>query len=131
MKQKEKISYLFFGGCTTLVNIIVFWVCADVLTWATIPSTTVAWVLSVIFAYVTNRIWVFESNASGRTEILREISAFFLCRGGTFLIDLAMMYTMVDLLGCPKMIIKVTANVIVILANYVLSKTVIFKATEE
>ena len=69
-KYWDVIAYLFFGVCTTLVNIIVYWLMAYPLKFPTIFSTVVAWVVSVLFAYVTNRKWVFHSSANGAKEIL-------------------------------------------------------------
>ena len=59
-KYREAILYIFFGGCTTFVNIIVYYICAHLLLLATAPSTVIAWILSVAFAYLTNRIYVFK-----------------------------------------------------------------------
>ena len=61
IKYKEQILYLFFGGCTTVVNIVVFALCSDILHMELLVSNFMAWVLAVFFAYITNKIWVFES----------------------------------------------------------------------
>ena len=94
---------------------------------ATVPATCVAWALSVLFAYVTNRRWVFESKENTRRGILREMGSFFLFRLLSGLMDVAIMYVCVDLLGWNSMIIKVLSNVLVIIVNYVASKLVIFR----
>ena len=72
-KYRDVIPYLVFGVLTTIVNIVAYWVCAHPLHLGIMVSTVIAWVLSVLFAYVTNRKWVFHSEASGAGEILREI----------------------------------------------------------
>ena len=126
-QHKDVILYLFFGGCTTLVNIVVYWVCSHVLNTGVMPATIAAWVLAVFFAYVTNRRLVFHSTASGREEVFKEIASFFSCRVGTGVVDWLMMFVLVSCLHLPDMPVKILANIIVIVLNYVLSKFVIFK----
>lgn len=126
-KYKEIILYVFFGGCTTLVNIIVYYVCAHPMSLATVPSTVIAWILSVAFAYITNRIYVFESRSKGYMTVLREIVSFVSCRLLTGLMDLAIMFVCVDLLGLSDLIIKILSNVLVIILNYIASKCLIFR----
>ena len=127
IRYKEMILYLFFGGCTTLVNIIVYYICAHLLSLATVPATVIAWILSVTFAYVTNRIYVFESRSRGLVAILREIGAFVSCRLLTGVMDLAIMYICVDLLHFNDLIIKIISNILVIVLNYIASKLLIFR----
>ena len=126
-KYKDIIAYLFFGGLTTLVNIVCYYICAHVLKMATIPSTIIAWVLAVLFAYVTNRKWVFHSKVTGKKEILNEMMSFFGCRIATGIIDLLIMFVFVDLCHFNDLIIKIIANIIVIILNYVASKLLVFK----
>ena len=125
-KYREMILYLFFGGCTTLVNIVSYYICSRI-GMGTALSTVIAWVLSVLFAYVTNRKYVFESKAFGFVPILKEIAGFFLCRLATGLLDLAIMVVFVDFLHFNDMIIKILSNIIVIILNYAASKLLIFK----
>ncbi len=126
-KYKDVIPYLFFGVGTTLVNIIVYWLCAHVIGMSVMPSTIIAWVAAVLFAYLTNRKWVFHSEAKGAKEILREITTFFGCRLATGVLDWLMMYVLVDCLRFNDVLIKIIANVVVIILNYVASKLLIFK----
>ena len=126
-KYKDVIPYLFFGVCTTLVNIVVFWVFARLLNIGVMPSTVVAWAAAVLFAYLTNRKWVFHSEATGTAEIVKEIITFFGCRLATGFLDFAMMYLLVECLHFNDLFIKTSANLLVIVLNYVASKLVIFK----
>ena len=126
-KYKEIILYVFFGGCTTLVNIIVYYVCAHPMSLATVPSTVIAWILSVAFAYITNRIYVFESRSKVYMAVLREIVSFVSCRLLTGLMDMAIMFVCVDLLGLNDLVIKILSNVLVIILNYIASKCLIFR----
>lgn len=126
-KYKDIIPYAFFGVCTTVVNILSYAIFARWLGWDVMPSTIVAWVLAVLFAYLTNRKWVFKSTAKGTNEIVREICSFFACRIATGVLDWAMMYIFVERLAFNDVFIKTLANVAVIILNYVASKFVIFK----
>ena len=130
-KYKDVIPYAVFGVLTTLVNIVSYWVFAHPLHLPVMASTIFAWVLSVLFAYLTNRKWVFHSEAVGAKAIAKEIASFFGCRVGTELIDLAAMFIFVDKLNLNDMVIKTIANIIVIIVNYVASKFVIFKHQEK
>lgn len=127
IKYKEQILYLFFGGCTTVVNIVVFALCSDLLHMELLVSNFMAWVLAVFFAYITNKIWVFESKTETLNELVKEIGSFVFARVVTLLIDMLIMYVGVEILFINKMIIKVLANIVVIVANYVFSKLFIFK----
>lgn len=126
-KYRDLIPYAVFGVLTTLVNIGVYWICAHPLSLPVMASTIIAWFLSVLFAYVTNRKWVFHSEARTLQAVRKEIISFFACRIGTELIDLFCMWMFVDQMHFNDMIIKVIANIIVILVNYVASKFVIFR----
>ena len=129
-RYKSQLLYLFFGGCTTLVNVVVYGLCAHAAGLSTTLSTVIAWVVSVLFAYLTNRTWVFESRAGAAPDILREMGYFFLCRLATGALDLAIMYVCVDRLGLPDMPVKLLSNVVVIVLNYVASKLFIFAKKE-
>ena len=127
LKYKSFILYVFFGGCTTLVNILVYAICSRKLGMGTVTSNVCAWILAVTFAYITNRIWVFESNKSTLKGVIRELTSFFSCRLLTGGLDILIMYVFVDVLAFNDMVIKVISNVVVILLNYVASKVLIFQ----
>ena len=126
-KYQDKILYLVFGALTTAVNTGVFWLCAHPLGMPVLPSTMIAWFLAVLFAYLTNRKWVFHSEASTRKEYTREILSFFLCRLGTGVLDWVLMYLLVDQLHLNVLVVKISVNILVIILNYVASKLLIFR----
>ena len=126
-QYKDIIPYGVFGVLTTVVNIVSYWLAAHPLGLSVMASTVIAWFLSVLFAYVTNRKWVFHSEAEGFEAIVKEMVSFFGCRLATGFVDLACMFVFVDVLHLDDVVIKVIANVIVIVLNYVASKLVIFK----
>lgn len=127
IQNRQVLMYLFFGVCTTLVNIIVYRVCSHGMRLSVTVSTVIAWILSVLFAYITNRKWVFESKAAGLAEIIQELVSFFAARLSTGLLDLAIMFVFAEKMQLNDMAVKIVSNVIVIILNYVLSKLVVFR----
>lgn len=125
-KYREALLYLFFGGCTTLVNIIAFFLLRS-MNIDTYVSNGVAWFLSVLFAFVTNKLFVFESKSSDLSKSIYELVSFFVFRIISLVFDMAIMYVFIDLFRINEMIAKVFANVFVIIINYVFSKIFIFK----
>lgn len=131
IKYKSLISYGIFGVLTTVINIVVYALCYEQLGISNVVSNVIAWIASVIFAYVTNKIWVFESRSTEPRILVKEIISFFGCRLATGVMDLAIMYVTVDRLAFHSTLMKCISNVIVIVANYVASKLVIFNHKEE
>ncbi len=129
-RYREQIMYIVFGGLTTLVNIVVYYLVNAVMGLATVPSTALAQVLAVLFAYVTNRRYVFCSRTRGAAALLREMGSFFACRAVSFFLDIGIMWLTVDALGWPNMAMKIVSNVIIIVVNYVASKLFIFNRGE-
>lgn len=86
-----------------------------------------AWIISVLFAYITNRLFVFSSQVKGAVFVIRECAAFFACRLFSGVVDTTAMYVLIDLLHSPDILVKVSVNAVVIIFNYVVSKQVVFK----
>lgn len=125
-RYRSILLYIFFGGLTTLVNIVAYYLLSR-MGMPTVPATAAAWALSVAFAYVTNRRWVFDSKASAPGEIAREAFSFAVCRLLSGLMDIIIMCVCVDLLHWNDLLIKVISNVLVVIANYVASKLFVFR----
>lgn len=126
-KYREVIMYLIFGVLTTLVNIAVYWLLASVLGLHYMAGTVIAWIVSVAFAYVTNRVFVFKSKAHGAAAVLREIGLFVGCRLLSGVFDVVCMFVSVDLLHINDMLAKLLSNVVVVILNYIFSKLLIFR----
>ena len=92
-----------------------------------VVSNIIAWILSVLFAFITNKIWVFESKCFDFKIFIKELWNFIVCRLATGALDLGIMYVGVDLLKGPALILKIASNIIVIILNYVMSKLFVFK----
>lgn len=125
--SEEVVSYLVFGVLTTLVNILAFAAFSGPLRISELIANVIAWILSVLFAYVTNRLFVFESKASGAGPLLREAGLFFAARLLSLGVDEAGMALCLYVLHWDKMISKVLMNIIVVILNYFASKLFIFR----
>ena len=128
-KNRELISYLVFGVLTTLVNYVSYLLFAPLFETTTVP-TVIAWILSVIFAYVTNRIFVFRSKVRGWKALSFEMVSFFGARALSGVLDVGFMWLFADYLGFNDKCMKLVSNVFVIIFNYVASKLVIFRKKE-
>ena len=127
VKYKSLISYAFFGVLTTAINIVTYAVCYNKIGMSNVISNVIAWILACSFAFVTNKLWVFESKSVEKKVVIYELITFFGCRLATGLLDLVIMYVSVDILAWNSTLMKCISNVLVIIANYVASKLVIFK----
>lgn len=141
LKYKELIIYVIFGGLTTVVNIVVFTLSGMILGKERyLISNVVAWFAAVIFAYITNKLWVFESKSWDIKVLLKEVPSFFTARVLSFVIEEAGLFIFVDLLSFKdislkilsfeiggELIAKAVLAVIVVVLNYIFSKLVVFK----
>lgn len=131
-KNKDKLLYLFFGALTTLVNLVVFYVLTEK-PWKI--NVTVGNVISVIaailFAYVTNKIWVFCSRTNGAKELFSEFCRFVGGRLSTMFIEVGGVYLIFNVMGYPKMGAKLLTQVIVIIGNYFISKFLVFRGDKK
>ena len=125
-KIKEVLWYGFFGVLTTLINIISFYL-LDKTGMNIYINNFIAWFLSVLFAFITNKLFVFNSKSLDKKVIMKEILSFFFFRILSLGIDMAGMYICISIMNLGKMISKVLMNIIVIVANYIFSKIFIFK----
>lgn len=125
-KYRELILYLVFGVLTTLVNYVSWWVIEPFFASSTVPVTA-AWIISVLFAYITNRRFVFESKVTGGKALAKELLAFLAARIMSGVLDLCFMWVFADWLGFDSRIVKLISNVFVVIFNYIASKLVIFR----
>lgn len=125
--SRETILYLVFGVVTTLVNLVVFQVCDSLLRLPWEISNIISWVLAVLVAFFTNKIFVFKSKDMVLKTLLWEFSTFSGARVFSLLVEYAALWLLIDLLFVKKFISKIIVNVIVIVINYVFSKLIIFK----
>ena len=125
-KLWEVFIYLFFGVLTTIVNIAVHFTCLDVFGWHYMVATVVSWIVSVLFAFVTNKRWVFHSKTETSIEWLMEFSKFVFYRLLSLVMDMGSMYVLIELIHTGDIVAKIFTQVLVVVANYVFSKFLIF-----
>lgn len=128
LKYKEIINYLVFGALAMFVSFATYYLFARVFKIEEVVSNTLSWVCAVLFAYFTNKIFVFESKTNGKKEILKEMGKFFLARiisGITC--DVGTFALMVKVFHIDDMISKLVTQVMVVIVNYLFSKLLIFK----
>lgn len=124
-KYKSIINYIFFGVCTTLVNIITYYILTK-LGIGRIFANFISITLSILFAYFVNAKYVFASKAYGFKKVFYELSKFFTSRLFTMAIEILGVEIMV-FIGIQDFIAKVITQFIVIVANYIISKFLVFK----
>lgn len=127
LKNKEMILYLFFGGLAFIVSIGTYGLFSEICHMNVLIANIISWVITVMFAFVTNRIWVFESPTETIKELCYQMFKFYTGRVITLVIEEAILIVFITWLGFNSMIIKVIAQVVVIVLNYIISKLIIFK----
>lgn len=125
-KYREGLLYLFFGGLTTVLNIVVFFVLRQFNVFVYL-SNAIAWVLSVLFAFITNKLFVFESKGKSKKENMKEVISFFIFRVISLFFDMGVMYLLLDILSVNEVVSKIVSNIVVIILNYLFSKLFVFK----
>ncbi|MBR6045658.1 MAG: GtrA family protein [Ruminococcus sp.] len=137
-RNKGALMYLFFGALATLVNFVAAGVSKSLLEKAgastdaiSTLSTSIAWVIAAAFAYVTNRTWVFHSMIKSKRGILAEALSFFSGRLFTYFVEMFMMWLFYSVIGFNYWVIKIIANIVVLILNYVISKLIVFRKKKE
>lgn len=125
-RHKEVLLYLLFGGLSMIVSIVTYWLCSEWLGMHILLANITSWVAAVTFAYVTNRIWVFAQKTRGMRELLSQILRFFSGRVATLVVEEIILWVCIERLHLSNMAVKVAAQVVVILLNYVISKFLVF-----
>ena len=126
-KYWDIVSYLFFGVGTTIVNYLIYIPCYNFFGMSATVSNMIAWVVAVAFAYLTNKPFVFKSHDWSAKTVLPELTKFVGCRVGSGLLETAIIFVTVDLLGLNGNLIKVATSVLVVVLNYIGSKLVVFR----
>lgn len=126
-RHREIVSYVFWGAMTTIVNYASYTLLTEVLHIHYLAGTVIAWTASVLFAYVVNKLYVFQSKSWAWRVALRELWQMVAARLFSLGLEMAIMWFFVDTLSCNHLVVKLAANVVVVVVNYVLSKFIIFK----
>jgi len=126
VKYYDVISYLFFGGLTTVINYLVYLPCYNWLHLSATVSNLIAWVVAVLFAYLTNKPFVFKSHDWSMKTVLPEFGKFLGCRIGSGAAETLIILLTVDCLHWNGNIMKLVTNILVIILNYIGSKLFVF-----
>ena len=126
-KHWDILSYLFFGGLTTVVNYIVYLPCYNLLHLSATVSNGIAWVVAVAFAFLTNKPFVFKSHDWSAKTVWPELVKFVGCRVGSGLLETGILFLCVDMLAWNGNIWKLVTSVLVVILNYVGSKLLVFR----
>ena len=128
MKYKEQLLYLFFGGLSFLVSISTFAYFEKILNINELLSNILSWIVTVLFAFLTNRVWVFSSKTKNWKEFVRQMYSFYMGRVVTLVIEELILLIFVTWLNLNSIVVKLIAQVLVIILNYIISKFVVFKS---
>ena len=127
-KNEEVIKYLIFGVLTTIISLSVYFICVHTfldakIGWQLQLANFISWIVAIIFAYITNRIFVFKSKSKG---YFKEMMSFLIARIITLLMDMGIMFLFVTVLKQDDTIIKIISQAVVIISNYIFSKLFVF-----
>lgn len=126
IKYYDIISYLIFGGLTTVVNYLIYLPCYNYLHLSAAVSNIIAWAVAVLFAYLTNKPFVFKSHDWSMKTVLPEFGKFLGCRIGSGAMETLIIFLAVDCFRWDGNVTKVITSILVIILNYIASKFLIF-----
>ena len=126
-KYKEMISYLFFGVLTTAVDFVAYYALTRFLAVGEGAANVLSQIIAIIFAFFTNKLFVFEDKKTDIKTLLSQFVAFGSLRAVTLLLNSVLFIIMLDKLKMNDIITKIIISVIVIILNYVFSKLIVFK----
>ena len=123
----QTILYVIFGILTTIVNLISYYFFSNIMSINYLISNMVSWIISVLFAYVTNKFYVFNSKDTSKDIIIKEFIKFVNCRLTSGIIEMILLFLLVDMLAVNDIISKLVIGVIVVILNFIFSKLFVFK----
>ena len=127
VQHYDLLAYLFFGGLTTVVNYLVYIPCFNWCGLSATVSNVIAWLVAVIFAFVTNKPFVFKSHDWSAKVLVPELGKFLGCRIGSGVLETVFLFLTVDWLSWNGNWMKVITSVLVVILNYVGSKLFVFR----
>ena len=126
-KYEDILIYLFFGVLTTAVNYLVYLPCYNLLRLSAAFSNVIAWAFAVAFAYLTNKPFVFRSYDWSAKTVVPELTKFVMTRLGSGAAETLIIFLTVDVLAWNGNVMKLITSVLVVIANYVGSKLLVFR----
>ncbi len=125
--HQEILRYIVVGGCTTAVNLIVFTVLCKIMHVEVNISNIISVICAILFAYVTNKIFVFQSHCHSTAELMKEMVSFIGARLLTMIIEVGGVFVLYEIIGQEEVIAKLETQVIVLIGNYIISKFFVFQ----
>lgn len=129
-KHKSVLLYLFFGALTTFVSILSFFLAGTVLKINVHIANTISWVLAVTFAFLTNRVWVFDGKCKTKRDFFIQARDFYGGRLATYFVEELILLVFVNLLSFNQDIVKIVAQFVILVLNYIVSKFFVFRKKE-
>lgn len=126
-KYKEIFLYLFWGGIAFFLNLFLFIAIDHFTALHELINNIICWIICVLFQFYTNRKWVFKGKGQTSGKLMRQMLSFFEGRILTLVIEEVILWVFITCLGFQKAVIKLTAQIIVIVLNYIISKWFVFK----
>lgn len=126
-RYKEFLLYVFFGIFTAVVSIGSYGYCEVIMGIDPLISNVISWILAVTFAYVTNKLWVFNVEISGAKALFLQIFHFYSGRFFTLLVEEAMLFVFITKLKFNSIAVKISAQIVVVSLNYIISKLIVFR----
>lgn len=123
-------SYIIFGILTTIVNFVSYVIFTKLIGLDYKTAASLAWLVSVIFAFITNKLYVFKSVATKKIHLLKELFGFLFFRILSYFVDIFSIIVLVEVLNLWDTVSKIIASAIVAVFNYFASKYVIFRRKE-
>lgn len=129
--NKETISYVIFGILTTIINLISYYFFSNIISINYLISNIISWIISVSFAYVTNKLYVFHSKDKNKDVVIKEFIKFVNCRLTSGVIEMILLFLLVDMIKVNDIISKFVIGVIVVVLNFIFSKIFVFQKVNQ
>ena len=126
-KHKEVLLYLFFGGLAVFLNLALFVLFTKRFGWGALFANVVDWVICVLFQFITNKTWVFDATTDSAKGFWAQLAGFFSGRLLTLGVEELILFVFIDRLHWSSFLVKLIAQIVVIVSNYVISKFFVFK----
>ena len=126
-KHKEVLLYLFFGGLAVFLNLALFVFFTKHFGWGALFANIVDWVICVLFQFITNKTWVFDAETDSAKGFWAQLAGFFSGRLLTLGVEELMLFVFIDRLHWNSLLVKLIAQIVVIVSNYIISKFFVFK----
>lgn len=127
LKYKEALLYLFFGGTAFFLNLGLFFAINKFFHINELVNNIICWTVCVLFQYFTNKIWVFDGHVETVKAFIKQLLSFFGGRLFTLLVEELIIAVFITWLGFNTVVVKLVAQIVVIILNYVISKLIVFK----